>query len=87
MFLKLTDMSSKEYSKEMEAMSETPGNFAMKAIKIVMEVVKKVMRRVSIKMIVTSKSIEMGSKNWNMLKQLTITDNKTEKITTVDKVS
>ncbi|MEM2089220.1 MAG: hypothetical protein QXF52_11250 [Thermoproteota archaeon] len=84
--LKFLDMCSNEYNREMEAISEAPGHFTMKAIKIAIEEVKKAIRRASIKMIRRPKSIESGFKNWNTLKQLSIMERKTEEIMTVNKV-
>ncbi|MEM2049991.1 MAG: hypothetical protein QXO76_05280 [Thermoproteota archaeon] len=86
MVLKFIEMSSNEYNRETEAISETPGHFTMKAIKIVIEEAKKVIRRVSIRMIRRPESTEMGFKNWNTLKQLIITEKKTEDTMTINKV-
>jgi len=86
MVLKFIDMGSNEYNREMEAISETPGHFTMKAIKIVIEEAKKVIRKVSIRMIRGPESIETGFKNWNTLKQLSIMEKKTEDTMTTNKV-
>jgi len=67
-------------------MSETPGHFTRKAIKIAIEEVRKVIRSVSIRMIKKPENTEIGLKNWSMSKQLIIMDKKTEDTMTIDKV-